>query len=85
MKHLYLNVKEVLDYVPMILFGLLLVADSEIEKHAINTCSQMTIVIITLIIFFTISIYYKNKNLAIIISFMIWIVLIRCKKNFLQV
>lgn len=83
MFELFQKYKSILDYLPLVLITVLFVAESELELHALNTSCQIAITILTLGIFYILSIRYKNtKFIALLVSLTIWIVLVYIKKKY---
>lgn len=72
------------EYLPIVLLGLLFIADTEIEKHAVKMSCQLTITIFTLLIFFIVAIKFpKAKIIAFITAFVLWVMLIYVKRQYL--
>jgi hypothetical protein len=77
--------KSIFDYLPMMLITLLFVAESELEKHAINTSCQMVITIFIMTLFYILVIYYKNtKTISLFVCCFLWIILIYIKKSYMN-
>lgn len=78
------NYKEYKDYIPIMLITLLFIAENEVEKHAINTCCQIAITIITVTVFFLFLIQLRRPKLfAFTIAFFFWVFLVYIKKRYL--
>lgn len=68
----------------MLLLTLLFVAEAELETRAVNTICQMCIMILSVSIFFIISIHVKNsKIIAFFIAVVLWLVLVHAKNRYL--
>lgn len=82
--HLYNKCKYYLDYFPLILLTLFFLSETDIEQHALRTSYQISITIVTLSIFYIISLRLKNINIAFALSIIVWILLIYIKKNYIN-
>lgn len=78
------NYRKYTEFLPIILIGLLFVSEAEMEKNALNMSCQMTITIVTVLIFFLIALKYpKAKMIAFFIALVLWIVLVCIKKRYM--
>ena len=77
--------KNITDYLPIILITVFFVAEAELEKHALHTSCQIAITIITLAIFYILSIRFKStKFISLLVCIIIWIFLIYIKKTYIK-
>ena len=75
--------RSILDYLPMLLVTLLFVAETELEKHAVNTSCQVAITIVTLVVFYVLILKWKNTRIfAFLVAMTIWVILIYVKKQY---
>lgn len=80
---MFLKIRKVFDYVPMLLLAFLFAAEHEMELHAIGTACQLVISIIVIIIFFVFALNVKNgKVIGLIVAVPIWAILIYLKKKY---
>lgn len=75
--------KKYSDYIPFLLIGLLLIADEEMDNHAIELSCQMIINIIIYVSFFIMLLYLKSKIICLLICVILWLILIFIKKKFI--
>lgn len=77
--------KHVLEYIPVVLVTLLLVAEVELEKHAVNLSCQLAITIFVLgIFFFFVSTLKSHRIIAFVICIVTWIALVYCKQKYIS-
>jgi hypothetical protein len=73
-----------LEYIPVVLITLLFIAETELEAHATNMSCQLCTTIIAVVVFYSICMNFKNaKNIALMISVLIWVILVYIKKNYI--
>jgi hypothetical protein len=76
--------KKYYDYIPVALIGLLFIAETDMERHAIHTSCHMCINIISIVLFYCIILHYeKSKVFAFFTSIIIWGVLMYIKDKHL--
>lgn len=78
------NIRKLGDYVPMVLVSLLFIAEKELSNHALNVSLQLALTIFIIIVFFTILYQCQSKKMAIIGSFILWIILVYIKDIYIS-
>jgi hypothetical protein len=74
------------DYFPVVLVGLLFIAENELEKRYIHISCQTIISILTASSFFILILFFEfNKYTSALFCFFLWIILVYVKKNIIIV
>lgn len=69
-----------LEYVPLVIIGLLLVAEHELEKRALHLSFQIVITSVIYIVFFLLVLRYgHSKILAVVVCGLLWVSLVHLK------
>lgn len=75
--------KDYTEYLPIVLLGLIFITENELEKHALRTSCQISITIVTIIVYFTIAINFpKARIVALITAIALWVLLIYVKRQY---
>jgi hypothetical protein len=76
--------KVVSDYhIPVIILSLLLISETELEKHGLNMCCQFCITITAVILFYVLVLSFKcSKNTAGCIAIMFCILAVYFKNSY---
>jgi len=75
--------KDYLEYVPVCLFGLLLISEYELEKHASKVSCQIAIMILVMGLFFLIVLKFRGgKIMGFSVCLAVWIALVYAKRKF---
>jgi len=84
-QNLYQKYYSYLEYVPIIIIGLLLVAETEMKKKAFHLSFQIIITTIIYTVFFFLILHYgKSKTMAVIVCALLWVSLIYLKNCLLS-
>lgn len=63
----------IIEFLPIMLFSLLFIVDSNIEKHIVKYSLQIGITIISITLFFLLLLKTNSKTLAFIFAAVVWI------------
>lgn len=75
------NVRNYTEYIPIMLLGILFIAEEEIERHAINISYQMAISAATAVVFFVLFMRFKlGKRTCFLLATLMWLMLIYVKR-----
>jgi len=78
--------RQYIEFFPIVLIGLLFITEAEMEKSALNMSCQLTITIVTVLMFFLIVMKFpRSKGVAFIVALVLWIVLVYVKKQYVPV
>jgi len=72
-----------LDYIPLALITILFIAETEIEKHAMNFSCQTAIMVFTVVVFIILITKLKqDRLLAFVIVIFLWLTLVYLKHKY---
>jgi hypothetical protein len=70
------------EYIPLFLLSLLLVADNELDKQIFHVSCKMIMMMIVFFVFFALTLYLeKSRTLAVLVTGILWVVLLRIKRR----
>ncbi len=76
--------KSYIDYIPLVLVGLIFLSESDLEKHAFKTGCQICITVACLTIFYICSLNFTNgKVVGLCLAAVLWLILIYLKRSYL--
>lgn len=75
--------KKYIEYIPVALIALLFISETEIERHAINSCAQLGVLIVTILSFFLVLFWCRKKYIAFCIALVLWICMMYFKQKML--
>ena len=71
-----------LEYFPIVLVTLLLITETELEKHALNMSCQVSIMVFTVLVFYLLILkFQKSRIFAFLICCFVWVILVYVKKK----
>jgi uncharacterized membrane protein YecN with MAPEG domain len=72
------------EYIPVILVGLLFVAEEQLRVHALHISCQLAITIVCAVLFFTVLFYCgTHKYTAFAITLFLWVILVYLKNTYM--
>lgn len=78
MFHIY---KKFAEYIPVGLLSLILLSDSDLEKHSLNVCCQFSITITSIVLFYIVVLRYEKSKLTAFLWAMFFCVIAVFLKN----
>ena len=72
------------EYLPVALFSLILISETELEKHSLNTCCHFCIIITSIVLFYILMLRFKrSKRMAFTIALFFCITMVYIKNNYI--